>query len=205
MPLVRGVSRRYVNLGLPFEDLVQEGTFGLLEAIDRFDFANDDFERFARFRVRRAIRNALTERSRLVRLPKHIVERRRALARASGEGAQSIAALSAATGLSLQAVTDALNAEATLVSLDAGAGSSVDSSVPDPALVAVEHDSLARLETALAALPARHRHIVRSVFGLDGPPQCVSAVAADLGLSRERTRALLRSGLARLRTSLEAR
>jgi RNA polymerase primary sigma factor len=204
LTLVHSAARRYLNLGLPLEDLVQEGAVGLLEAIDRFDLTSGDFERFARFRIRRSMRNALTERSRLVRLPKHVVERRRALARASGEGARTVVALAAATGLSLQAVTDALNAESTPVSLDLAEISTIDPSIPDPALLVVEHDSAERLEAALASLPDRQQQIVRQVFGLDGPSCCIGAVAAELGLSRERTRALLRSGLAELRTTLAA-
>jgi RNA polymerase primary sigma factor len=204
LPLVRSVARRYVNLGLPFDDLVQEGSVGLLEAIDRFDLAHGDFERFARFRVRRAIRDALTQRSRLVRLPKHVVERRRALARAAGGGATTAVALAAATGLSLKAVENALEAEITPVWLDIATSSNADPSLPDPAVLAAEHDSAERLETALTALPARHEKIVRSVFGLDGSPRSVSAVATDLGLSRERTRAILRSGLNQLRAELMA-
>jgi len=204
LTLVHSAARRYLNLGLPLEDLVQEGAVGLLEAIDRFDLTSGDFERFARFRIRRSMRNALTERSRLVRLPKHVVERRRALARASDEGARTVVALAAATGLSLQAVTDALNAESTPVSLDLAEISTIDPSIPDPALLVVEHDSAERLEAALASLPDRQQQIVRQVFGLDGPSCCIGAVAAELGLSRERTRALLRSGLAELRTTLAA-
>ena len=66
--LIRSVAAHYRNLGLPFDDLVQEGSVGLLEAIDLYDPARGaDFETYARFRARRAIRNALTEKSRLIR------------------------------------------------------------------------------------------------------------------------------------------
>jgi RNA polymerase primary sigma factor len=69
---VRSLAARYRDIGLPFDDLVQEGSLGLLEAIDGYDAGRGtDFETYARFRVRRAIRNALTEKSRLIRLPKH--------------------------------------------------------------------------------------------------------------------------------------
>ncbi len=78
LPLVRSVAARYASLGLPFDDLVQEGCVGLLEAIDRWDRARGvPFEAFARFRVRVAIRDALTARARLIRLPKHVVESQR--------------------------------------------------------------------------------------------------------------------------------
>ena len=83
LPAVRSVALRYRNLGLSVDDLVQEGSIGLLEAIDRYEpERSPDFESYARFRIRRAIRNALTEQSRLIRLPKQIVERRRAIERA---------------------------------------------------------------------------------------------------------------------------
>src|SRR5438046_844015 len=74
LPLVRRVAARYRGIGLPYEDLVQEGSLGLLEAIAQYDETRGvAFEIYARFRAQRAIRNALTERARLVRLPKHIV------------------------------------------------------------------------------------------------------------------------------------
>src|SRR5204863_9970440 len=79
LPVVRAIASRYRDLGVPLDDLVQEGSLGVLEAISRFDTRrSDDFESYARFRIRRAIRNALTEQSRLIRLPKQVVERRRA-------------------------------------------------------------------------------------------------------------------------------
>jgi len=71
LPVVRSVAFRYHDLGLGLDDLVQEGSLGLLEAIQRFDPSRGrDFESFARFRIRRSIRSALTEQSRLIRLPK---------------------------------------------------------------------------------------------------------------------------------------
>src|SRR4051794_27862075 len=82
LPTVRAIASRYDRMGLPLDDLVQEGSIGVMEAIERYDPArSDDFESYARFRIRRAIRNALTSRSRLIRLPKHVIERRRAVQR----------------------------------------------------------------------------------------------------------------------------
>ena len=83
---VRQIASRYQGLGLPLEDLLQEGALGLLEAIDQYDPRRGaSFETYARFRIRRAVRNALTEKGRLIRLPKQIVERRRALDQAEAE------------------------------------------------------------------------------------------------------------------------
>jgi len=67
LAIVRSIALRYRNLGVSVDDLTQEGALGLLEAIDRYEPArSSDFESYARFRIRRAIRNALTEQSRLI-------------------------------------------------------------------------------------------------------------------------------------------
>jgi RNA polymerase sigma factor (sigma-70 family) len=161
-----------------------------------------DFDRFARFRVRRAIRNALTDQSRLVRLPKHIVERRRALSLAMNGRTQSPVALADATALPLRVVTQALNAAVTTASLDVVAGSEADPGATDPERIAIEHDDARRLGAALAGLPSRQRQIVSRTFGLEAPPQRLSAVASDVSLSRERTRSILRDALAALRAAL---
>ncbi len=110
---VRSIARRYRNLGLSVDDLEQEGALGLLDSIDQYDASRGPaFETYARFRIRRAIRNALTEKSRLIRLPKQIVERRRAVDRADARltgpnGAHpSPAELAEATGLGPEAVAE---------------------------------------------------------------------------------------------------
>lgn len=216
--LVRSVASRYRDLGLPLDDLVQEGAVGLLDAIDRYDRSRDtDFEAFARFRVRRAIRNALTERARLVRLPKQMVERRRMLARTearltSANGrAPTPAELAAATGLSPAAVLDARTAGINLVSLDepaASDGSPLASMIADSTAADPEHETLsserARLvRDAVARLAPRPRDIVSRRFGLDGPETNVAEVALDLQLSERRTRTIERDALHRLAVELE--
>jgi RNA polymerase primary sigma factor len=124
LPLVRAVASRYRDYGLPLDDLVQEGSVGLLEAIDHYDSSRGPtFEPYARFRVRRAIRNALTDQARLIRLPKQVVERRRELRRAEARllaaGRRPTPAdLAAATGLSLAAVVEARTAPQAQLSLE---------------------------------------------------------------------------------------
>src|SRR5690348_2190853 len=86
LPAVRAVAAHYGGLNVPIDDLVQEGCIGLLDAIRTFDPSRGvDFESFARFHVRCAIRDALTQTSRLIRLPKRVVERRRAIDRTEAE------------------------------------------------------------------------------------------------------------------------
>jgi RNA polymerase primary sigma factor len=197
--LVRGVAWRYRNLGLPFDDLVQEGTLGLLEAIDRYDHCRGvPFDAYARFRIRRAIRNSLTEKARLVRLPKQIVERRRLLARteAGFESAYgrtpTVSELAAATGLSELTVTEARGADGTLLPLDEAVP---DPTAPSPELKVLADEQSRLVRSAVARLPRRQRFVVNRRFGLDGSPARVDELAANLHLSERRTRTIEHDGL----------
>jgi RNA polymerase primary sigma factor len=216
--LVRTIASGYRGLGMPFDDLVQEGSLGLLDAFVRYDPGRGvDFERFARFRVRRAIRNALTQRARLVRLPKQIVERRRALDRVEAGIALAAgrpltpAQLSAASALPVAAVVRAREAAITPVPLDGPTGFTgiglterlVDVSAADPETSAIAADEARRLREAVRHLDSRQREIVSRHFGLSRPEEPLRRVAADLRLSEQRARALELDALARLARELE--
>jgi RNA polymerase sigma factor (sigma-70 family) len=217
--LVRAVASRYRNLGLPFDDLVQEGALGLLNAIDRYDpCRGTDFESFARFRVRRAIRNALTEQARLVRLPKQVVERRRMLARTQARltsesgRTPTPAELAAATGLSPLSILEARTAAIAATSLDAPVardGSTLanliaDSTAADPEGAALSAEEARLVRDAVARLAPRSREIVSRHFGLDGGETAVAAVALDLHLSERRTRTIERDALHELASELRS-
>jgi RNA polymerase primary sigma factor len=219
LALVRSVASRYRDLGLPFDDLVQEGSLGLLDAIDHYDRRRGcSFESYARYRVRRAIRNALTDQARLIRLPKQMVERRRAIARAearlaaeaSGDRPTS-AALAADTGLSVAAVVDARSAGLAPISLDQPIrpdGSSLESVLADPAggdpeLTAIEHEQAHMLRAALARLPDRQRRIVSLRWGIGGNPLTNAEVASELKLSPRRAQEIGTDALYELRAALE--
>ncbi len=216
--IVRSVASRYRNLGLPFDDLVQEGSLGLLEAIDLYDPARSaDFETYARFRARRAIRNALTEKSRLIRLPKQVVERRRAIERAEARLAAAQGRVptayevAAALGLEQSAVLETRHLSGAPVSLDQSVlpdGSPLetvvaDNAALDPEFEVVEHEHAELVDAALAALPERQREILSRHFGLGRTPEEIADVADALHLSQQRTRAIERDALYALRERLE--
>jgi RNA polymerase primary sigma factor len=216
--LIRGIASRYRDLGMPFDDLVQEGSLGLLDAIDRYDPSHQtEFDTFARFRVRRAIRNALTDQARLVRLPKQVVERRRLLDRtearltaAKGRPPTPVE-LAAATALSLEAVLEARTAAITPMSLDEPAapdgspleGIVADALASDPEREALATDEAERVRSAVAALSPRQRQIVSRHFGLDGGEVDIATVAAELHLSERRTRTIEQDALHQLADELE--
>jgi RNA polymerase primary sigma factor len=215
--VVRSVASRYRNLGLPFDDLVQEGSLGLLEAIDLYDPARSDFETYARFRARRAIRNALTDKSRLIRLPKQVVERRRAIERtearlAAAQGRlPTVEEVAAVLGLERSTVVETRDVSGLPVSLDYTVlpdGSPLeaivaDKAAADPELETVQHEQAERVDAALEALPERQREIVTRHFGVHRAPEELADVASALHLSQQRTRAIERDALYALRDRLE--
>lgn len=215
---VRAIACRYRGFGLPIDDLVQEGALGLLEATDRYDAQRGmDFDVYARFRIRRAIRNALTNQSRLIRLPKEVVERRRAIERAESAITNATGRtptpdeLAAATGLRPDAVIAARSVGAAPVSLDQATladGSSLevfiaDTSALDPEVEVVEREGVEEVDDAVAALPARQREIVSRHFGLGRDAEEIAELAADLHVSQQRARAIERDALYALRDRLE--
>lgn len=152
MGLVRSVARRYRHLGVPLDDLVQEGAIGLLTAVDDYDPARGaGFSTFAFWRVRAAVTHAVTAKGSLVRAPGPVRV-------VSLEGADRDAV----------SLGDEPSSESVL-------------------LVAEQRNALHR---ALGVLQPRERAIVSRHFGLDGEPEPLTAIAADLRLSPERTRTL---------------
>lgn len=192
---VRAIAWRYRNLGLPVDDLVQEGAIGLIDAIDHFDRERcSSFERYARFRIRRAIRNALTDKSRVIRLPKQMVERMRAIDRLSPETARETRRLlPVLTSLDQIVFPDGSPLEALVP----------DAMSPDPVADVAEREETEFVDRAVAALPERQREVICRHFGFDREPEEVADVATELHLSQQRVRAIERDALFTLRDELE--
>jgi RNA polymerase primary sigma factor len=209
--LVKSIAGRYRGLGLPTEDLVQEGVIGLLTAIDRFDPKNGaSFSTYAFWRIRQAVTHALTMNGHVLRLPKQVLEDRRAVvtaaaALANAGRSRSVEALSAATGLTPDAVGQALGAPFTISSLNEPLdhGMTLENAIADPAAVDPEAQALAHMEEqaladAVARLPDRQRQVIALHFGFGSEPQTLSAVGEALHVSAQRVRALEHEGLAAL-------
>lgn len=197
---------------------MQEGLLGVLDALERYDpERGTSFTTYAAMRARRAMRNALTDRGRLVRLPKQMVERRRAIDRAT---ARLIAAnarppttdeLVEATGLSAAAILGAQSAAIEPYSLDepiTDDGSPLEAIVADTAAVDPErallrHDQAELVDAAVSHLPPRQREVVERMFGFDQPAEPITEVASELHLSAQRTRTIALDALAKLREELE--
>jgi RNA polymerase primary sigma factor len=214
MGLVRSIALRYRDLGLPVEDLVQEGAIGLLTAIDHYDAGRGtSFSTYAFWRVRAAVTHALTAHGQLVRLPRTALERRRRVAQAcaglvSVGHEPSVTELAAETTLPPAEVAEAL-APARVVSLDQPSDDGppfgrlpADDATTQPEAQLVAAEQARELRGALEHLRGRDRTIVTRHFGIDRRPETLAEIAADLQLSPERTRALKDEALRELAVDL---
>ena len=205
MRLVMAVARKYLGRGLSYEDLVQEGTIGLLKAIDRFEPARGfRFSTYATWWVRQAVRRALVEQGRSVRLPEHLVGflgqvRKAAVEIEQREGRPAtIAELAAATETTTDRVEAALSASLLPSSLDApltddGATLGEIVAGDEPAAAEVAEDGALResLRAALDGLTERQRLVLSLRHGLDGQePHTLTQIGEKLAISRERARQL---------------
>ena len=220
--LVVAMARRYQGLGLSFPDLVQEGTVGLIQAVDRFDWRRGRrFSTYAAWWIRQAIRRALTNDSRTIRLPSRLVAKQLATRRAAatleaGLGrAATTDEIAAATGFDAAAIEGVEGVPLANASLNETVGNDdggaqlldllADATAVDPGDEAEEAARAEAVRAAVAELRTREREIVESHFGLEGDPHTLEQIAHDLHLAPERVRQIEQHAFATLARRLGAR
>src|SRR5437588_1895658 len=220
--LVVKIAHDYANLGLPLLDLISEGNIGLMKAVERFDPAKGGkLSTYASWWIKQAIKRALANQSKTIRLPVHVVDTvahiRRAEMRlrdALGHDPtdQEIAADLGINPRSVQLYRDAARAP---VSLDAPLGSEEPNPIGDvvaDANAAAPFDQILKeSDTELAreifaTLPERERSILALRFGLnDDTPKTLEEIGKRFNLTRERIRQIQEEALQKLRVKMEER
>src|SRR6188768_3107310 len=208
------LAKGYRGLGVPFLDLIQEGTLGLNRAVEKFDWRRGfKFSTYATWWIRQSVQRAVANHARTIRVPVHVVERQQKLSRAARRlevelGREATKEeLAEATGLPLQHVDEALGAAHASVSLNQTVGADdegelgdlfADREAADPFDEAEESLRRQGVRRALDALPERERRILELRFGFEGEPWTLEAIGHELDLTRERVRQLEGQALSRL-------
>jgi len=214
--LVISIAKKYVNRGMMFLDLIQEGNIGLMKAVDKFEYRRGwKFSTYATWWVRQAVTRALADQARTIRVPVHMIESINKLNRISREILQQTgkepdpAVLAERMELSEEKVRGMLKIARQPISLETPVGEEGDTTLGDmieddavssPADAAIMAGLRAQIDSALDELSPREAKVLRMRFGLDTSMEhTLEEVGKQFDVTRERIRQIEAKAMRKLK------